>query len=112
MTFRSCVALGLLLVALGGCSSSSPMPGVYKLGNPYQIEGRWYYPEYDPNYDRLGLASWYGKPFHGRRTANGERVPLPIFDLAPGSVCAAISTRNRLVTRPRNGKPTRLRPRS
>ena len=39
---------------------------------PYQIQGRWYYPEYDPNYDRVGVASWYGEPFHGRRTANGE----------------------------------------
>ena len=47
-------------------------PGVYKLGSPYQIQGRWYYPEYDPNYDRVGVASWYGEPFHGRRTANGE----------------------------------------
>ena len=69
--FRTRVALALLLVALAGCSSSSP-PGVYKLGNPYQIQGRWYYPEYDPNYDRVGIASWYGEPFHGRRTANGE----------------------------------------
>jgi rare lipoprotein A len=23
-----------------------------------------------------GLASWYGKPFHGRRTANGERYDM------------------------------------
>ncbi len=23
-----------------------------------------------------GLASWYGKPFHGRRTANGERYNM------------------------------------
>lgn len=72
--FRTHMALGLLLVALAGCSSSSPprQSGVYKLGNPYQIQGRWYHPEYDPNYDRVGIASWYGEPFHGRRTANGE----------------------------------------
>ena len=56
---------------LAGCGSSSP-PGVYKLGQPYQIKGRWYYPEYDPRYDRVGTASWYGEPFHGRATANGE----------------------------------------
>jgi rare lipoprotein A len=48
---------------------------VYKLGGPYQIDGRWYYPEFDPDYDRTGIASWYGEPFDGRRTANGE-----IFD--------------------------------
>jgi rare lipoprotein A len=69
---RSCVALALLLLALAGCSSPSPR-GVYKLGQPYQIDGRWYYPEFDPDYDRVGTASWYGEPFHGRATANGER---------------------------------------
>jgi rare lipoprotein A len=69
---RSYVALALSLLALAGCSSSSPR-GVYKLGQPYQIDGRWYYPEFDPHYDRVGTASWYGEPFHGRATANGER---------------------------------------
>lgn len=68
---RSLVALGLASLATA-CSSSSP-PGIYKLGQPYQIQGRWYYPEFDPEYDRVGVASWYGEPFHGRATANGER---------------------------------------
>jgi rare lipoprotein A len=45
---------------------------VYKLGQPYQIAGRWYYPEFDPDYDQVGIASWYGHAFHGRSTANGE----------------------------------------
>jgi rare lipoprotein A len=69
---RSLVGLGLAVLALAGCSGSPP-PGVYKLGQPYQIQGRWYYPEFDPEYDRVGIASWYGEPFHGRATANGER---------------------------------------
>jgi rare lipoprotein A len=72
---RSIVILGIVLIAVAGCSSSSPPQGTYKLGQPYQIQGRWYYPEYDPDYDRTGIASWYGEPFHGRATANGE-----IFD--------------------------------
>jgi rare lipoprotein A len=66
--------LGLIAVvalALAGCSSPAPV-GVYKLGQPYQIAGRWYYPEFDPHYDRVGIASWYGEPFHGHATANGE----------------------------------------
>jgi len=52
-----------------------PVPkggGVYKVGLPYQIAGRWYYPRENRNYDRVGTASWYGVLFHGRRTANGE----------------------------------------
>jgi rare lipoprotein A len=29
-----------------------------------------------PNWRELGLASWYGADFHGRRTANGERYNM------------------------------------
>ena len=68
------LGLGLLaglLLALAACSSPQP-EGIYKLGQPYQIAGRWYHPDFDPGYDRLGVASWYGAPFHGRATANGE----------------------------------------
>ncbi len=47
--------------------------GRYKVGNPYQIGGKWYYPKADLDYDETGIASWYGPGFHGRDTANGER---------------------------------------
>lgn len=65
----------LLLAACAGRREppSSEPRGVYKLGQPYQVNGRWYVPEFDPNYDRIGIASWYGEEFHGRPTANGER---------------------------------------
>jgi len=56
-------------------ADGQPVPkggGVYKIGNPYRIAGRWYVPREEPGYDRVGLASWYGADFHGRRTANGE----------------------------------------
>jgi rare lipoprotein A len=46
--------------------------GHYKVGQPYKIKGRWYRPEYDPNYSEVGTASWYGAAFHGLPTANGE----------------------------------------
>ncbi len=46
--------------------------GTYKIGKPYSIGGSWYVPHEDPNYDRTGIASWYGADFHGRKTANGE----------------------------------------
>ena len=68
--------IAALVLALAGCGSPRPA-GIYKLGQPYQIAGRWYYPDFDPHYDRVGLASWYGVPFHGRATANGE-----VFDRA------------------------------
>ncbi len=52
-----------------------PVPkggGVYKVGDPYLANGKWYVPVNDRSYDRKGLASWYGDFFHGRQTANGE----------------------------------------
>lgn len=50
--------------------------GVYKIGAPYQVAGRWYFPREEPHYDQTGIASWYGVDFHGRKTANGE-----VFDM-------------------------------
>lgn len=67
------------MVALAGCAGDGgPRPasgegGHYKLGRAYEINGRWYRPAYDPQYEARGTASWYGDPFHGRKTANGER---------------------------------------
>lgn len=40
---------------------------------PYEVLGRSYVPiTQDRAFRERGLASWYGKKFHGRRTANGE----------------------------------------
>jgi rare lipoprotein A len=58
-------------------ADSQPVPhggGTYLLGHPYTVDGRTYYPS-THHYVAIGLASWYGDAFHGRRTANGE-----IFD--------------------------------
>ena len=46
--------------------------GIYKIGNPYVVDGKRYYPKKDLNYDEKGIASWYGPKFHGKPTANGE----------------------------------------
>ena len=46
--------------------------GRYAVGKPYMIAGRFYFPAEDPNYRADGIASWYGRDFHGSRTANGE----------------------------------------
>ncbi|GAB7024683.1 septal ring lytic transglycosylase RlpA family protein [Salidesulfovibrio brasiliensis] len=41
--------------------------------NPYTVMGRTYYPlKSAAGYDETGVASWYGKDFHGRKTANGQ----------------------------------------
>lgn len=41
-------------------------------GPPYQVAGKWYVPAHEPNYDEVGIASWYGPTFHGKASANGE----------------------------------------
>ena len=46
--------------------------GRYHVGKAYKVRGKWYQPKEDPDYDRTGIASWYGSAFHGRKTANGE----------------------------------------
>ncbi len=77
----------VLVLLLGGCAElrlaayttkevvrrteGPPPQGVYKIGEPYRIDGVWYTPADDPDYDEVGIASWYGEPFHGRPTANG-----------------------------------------
>ena len=73
-------------LTLAGCAASRPAApppanntvtvpksaGVYKVGNPYQIDNVWYYPHEQPDYDETGIASWYGPTFYGKYTANGE----------------------------------------
>ena len=44
----------------------------YKLGRPYVVRGVRYVPRNEPHYNRTGMASWYGKQFHGRTTASGR----------------------------------------
>lgn len=56
-------------------SLGQPVPeggGAFKVGRPYTIKGIRYTPKHQPNYDEVGIASWYGADFHGRKTANGE----------------------------------------
>lgn len=55
---------------------TDPAPIVPGTMRPYQIRGRWYHPEHQPNYDRTGIASWYGDYFHGRPTATGETFDM------------------------------------
>lgn len=76
-----------MVAVLAACSTTAPPPprpappntvtvppnaGVYKVGQPYQVDNVWYYPREQPDYDETGIASWYGPTFYGHHTANGE----------------------------------------
>ncbi|MDR2008696.1 MAG: septal ring lytic transglycosylase RlpA family protein [Alphaproteobacteria bacterium] len=62
-----------------------------KVGNAYEVNGVKYEPKVVDDYDIIGIASWYGEQFHGKKTANGElydmneltaahpTLPLPSF---------------------------------
>jgi rare lipoprotein A len=54
-------------------AGSSQRGGTWK---PYQVAGKWYYPEDQPDYDETGTASWYGDAFNGKPTANGETFDM------------------------------------
>ena len=48
-------------------------PEKTKRGKPYRVMGKWYYPlEDSEGFRQQGIASWYGKDFHGKFTSNGE----------------------------------------
>jgi rare lipoprotein A len=50
--------------------------GSFKIGRPYELNGRTYVPAEDHNYRTEGIASWYGPDFHGKPTANGETFDM------------------------------------
>lgn len=75
------------LTALSGCSGKSTvgggsggpsMPSSGTSGTkPYTVMGQTYYPlQSGHGYTEEGVASWYGKDFHGKTTSNGERYDM------------------------------------
>lgn len=65
------VAISVFLL---GCAVPGKRP-VALPGQPrsYKIDNRWYQPlKHAHGFQERGIASWYGRKFHGRKTANGE----------------------------------------
>ena len=68
----------LVLILVTGCvpdrrSPEMPPKTTDRKLSPYQINGVWYYPvPHARDFREDGIASWYGKDFHGKKTANGE----------------------------------------
>jgi rare lipoprotein A len=85
-----CFSLVLLLVGNFGCASKQVGPSGGKsvrdggkktrskaTQRPYVIKGITYYPIPSARgYVEQGFASWYGEPFHGRKTSNGETYDM------------------------------------
>lgn len=62
-----------MLLGLAACQSKVKSSPHVIIGKPYEISGTTYYPAEDPSYDEIGMGSWYGPGFHGKKTASGER---------------------------------------
>ena len=102
--------LGERVIPLG-----QPVPkggGVYRMGDPYQVAGVWYYPREDPAYNRVGTASWYGELFHGRRTANGEIYDMERLSAAHPTLPLPVYARVTNLANSRTDRRPRQRPRS
>ena len=67
------VSAAILLLALSACASRGGPPGEdWEAGGPTQGGPA----AHEAREIGRGLASWYGEPHHGRRTASGE-----VFDM-------------------------------
>jgi rare lipoprotein A len=57
-------------------TTALPPKGADLAGKAHRIKGRRHRPRESLAYDRVGIASWYGAAFHGRRTASGETYDM------------------------------------
>jgi rare lipoprotein A len=66
----ACIAVSLL----AGCTTTHryPVHGVARSSKEYKIRGQKYRPQQFYDYNKTGLASWYGPGFHGQKKAQGE----------------------------------------
>jgi rare lipoprotein A len=70
------IIIGFIL--LSGCAGAihvAPPKACTNCPPPYKVFGKWYKPIAKASakgFKQRGIASWYGKKFHGRKTSNGE----------------------------------------
>jgi rare lipoprotein A len=81
---RIAAAVAVLATMIIGCAAQQPAPqrspapvdaaSPPRVGSkPYRVGSTWYRPlPHAHGFSQRGLASWYGKDFHGRKTSNGE----------------------------------------
>ncbi|MBF0294933.1 MAG: septal ring lytic transglycosylase RlpA family protein [Magnetococcales bacterium] len=90
---------------------AKPVPPKVRKGTskPYVVFGKTYYPmteEESVGYVDEGIASWYGKEFHNRPTATGERFDMHAISAAHTTLPLPIMAR---VTNLENGQSMNIR---
>lgn len=74
---------------------------------PYEVDGQRYHPLRDyQGFRQDGIASWYGKKFHGRKTSNGEIYDMYAMTAAHKTLPLGVYVK---VTNKRNGLTTIVR---
>jgi rare lipoprotein A len=70
----ACVAVWIYGCARNTPSSPQPPPPTKPAHpKPYKVLGKWYQPlPHSDGFRQRGLASWYGRDFHGKKTSSGE----------------------------------------
>jgi rare lipoprotein A len=123
-----CAAVLAVLGLLAGCATTSDgppqrapaepehtpdaVPRIEPIRNggpnkPYHVAGRGYLPmTQDQAFSESGLASWYGRKFHGRPTASGE--PYDMYAMSAAHRTLPIPSYAR-VRNPANGREVVVR---
>jgi rare lipoprotein A len=108
----------LLIVSLTGCGTPTPkykvrvydtpsQPSTTPTQRPYSVNGKRYQPiPSAEGFSQEGLASWYGKKFHGRKTSNGETYDMYAMTAAHKTLPMNVHLK---VTNLNNGRSTTVR---
>lgn len=110
------ILLFFILTACGGPTyhvrvlDPPPQPGqgkVHPTQRPYEVNGQRYTPIASAaGYVEEGVASWYGKKFHGRKTSNGEIYDMYAMTAAHKTLPMNVHLK---VTNLSNGRSTTVR---
>jgi rare lipoprotein A len=118
MKYTQYLSLFVLALFLSACGTPAPtyrvqvmdtptQPNLKPTQRPYEVNGERYQPIPSADgFSQEGLASWYGKKFHGRKTSNGETYDMYAMTAAHKTLPMNVHLK---VTNLNNGKSTEVR---
>jgi rare lipoprotein A len=100
---RTCAVLVLVLLFVPSCGGKRPplqppasteAPKVKPSQRPYTVMGRRYEPlSTHVGFAQVGIASWYGPDFHGKKTSSGEVYDMHAMTAAHKTLPLGVSVR-------------------
>ena len=113
--FLQCSGLLFVVILLSSCGGGHTTrvidtPDTRELKGwekPYEVDGQRYNPLRDhQGFSQRGVASWYGRKFHGRKTSNGETYDMYAMTAAHKTLPLGVHVR---VTNLQNGRSAVVR---